>query len=499
MDRTACINLPVFPVQLLLRRHPDWKRHPVAVVDSDRPQGVILWVNDRARSFRILPGMRYAGGLSLAGGLRAAVVLKGEIGEAVAALGEKLRSFSPRVEPARDEPGVFWLDASGLERLYGSLDAWARGIRSAMKEAGFRAAVVVGFNRFGTYAVARAEEGIVVLSDPTEERQAALRVPLNRLALEPATREVLRKLGITTVGQFVALPAEGIGKRLGREAQRLHRLASGELLLPLQPERVQPPPLEKVILDHPEMDTMRLLVVIEGLLRPVLQVLAERGHALTEMEVRFHFDRLGEHLEKIRPAAPTLDARQLLELIRLRLGAVQTLSDEVVEVELVGRGAVAEPEQLGLRSELLGSRPRRDPAAGNRALARVRAELGDGAVVRARLRPAHLPEGCFTWEPLEALASPRPRNVEGSRLIRRIFLRPVPLEPPLRQEPDGWMPLGLEAGPVVSIWGPYIVSGGWWVRPVHREYYFAETRKGDLLWMYYDRPRRRWFLQGRVE
>jgi protein ImuB len=34
---------------------------------------------------------------------------------------------------------------------------------------------------------------------------------------------------------------------------------------------------------------------------------------------------------------------------------------------------------------------------------------------------------------------------------------------------------------------------------VHREYYFAETRKGDLLWMYYDRPRRRWFLQGRVE
>jgi protein ImuB len=61
------------------------------------------------------------------------------------------------------------------------------------------------------------------------------------------------------------------------------------------------------------------------------------------------------------------------------------------------------------------------------------------------------------------------------------------------------MPLGLEAGPVVNIWGPYIVSGGWWVRPVHREYYFAETRKGDLLWMYYDRPRRRWFLQGRVE
>jgi len=495
VDRTACVNLPVFPVQLLLRRHPEWRKHPVAVVDSDRPQGAILWVNDRSRSFRILPGMRYAAGLSLAGSLRAAVVPKEEIGEAVASLGEQLRSFSPRVEPARDEPGVFWVDASGLERLYGSLETWARRIRSAMKGMGFLATVVVGFNRFGTYAIARVEEGIIVLEDPAEEGRAALRVPLDRLGLEPATREVLKKLGIETVGQFIALPVEGIGKRFGPEARRLHRLASGELLLPLQPERVQPPPAEKVILDHGETDTARLLMMIEGLLQPVLQVLAERVHALTEVEIRFRFERLGEHVEKIRPAAPTLDARQVLELIRLRLEAAHALPDGVAEVELVGRGVAAAPEQ----QRLLDSKSKRDLAAGNRALARVRAELGEEAVVRARLRPGHLPEGCFTWEPLETLHAPRPRNVEGWRLIRRIYLRPIPLEPRPRQEPDGWMPLGLEQGPVASIGGPYVVSGGWWVRPVHREYYFAETRRGALLWVYYDRPRRRWFLQGRVE
>jgi protein ImuB len=58
---------------------------------------------------------------------------------------------------------------------------------------------------------------------------------------------------------------------------------------------------------------------------------------------------------------------------------------------------------------------------------------------------------------------------------------------------------GLEQGPVVRVDGPYVVAGGWWNRPVHREYHFAETRKGDLLWVYYDRMRRRWFLHGRVE
>jgi protein ImuB len=61
------------------------------------------------------------------------------------------------------------------------------------------------------------------------------------------------------------------------------------------------------------------------------------------------------------------------------------------------------------------------------------------------------------------------------------------------------MPLGLEAGPAQSVRGPYVVSGGWWVREQIREYHFVELRRGDVLWMFYDRVRARWFLQGGVE
>ena len=79
MDRMACVDLPAFPLQLLLRREPGWRDHPVAVVDSDKPQGIVLWVNERARARRILPGIRYAAGLSLAGDLHAAEVSPAEI------------------------------------------------------------------------------------------------------------------------------------------------------------------------------------------------------------------------------------------------------------------------------------------------------------------------------------------------------------------------------------------------------------------------------------
>jgi hypothetical protein len=32
----ACVDLPAFPLQILLKRHPEWRGLPAAVVDEDR-------------------------------------------------------------------------------------------------------------------------------------------------------------------------------------------------------------------------------------------------------------------------------------------------------------------------------------------------------------------------------------------------------------------------------------------------------------------------------
>jgi protein ImuB len=47
--------------------------------------------------------------------------------------------------------------------------------------------------------------------------------------------------------------------------------------------------------------------------------------------------------------------------------------------------------------------------------------------------------------------------------------------------------------------GPYIVSGGWWGGGVHREYHYVKMKAGGIYWAFYDRRRRQWFLEGRVE
>jgi len=495
VDRMACINLPDLPVQLLLRHNPDWRNQPTAVVDADKPQGTILQVNEHARRFKITAGMRYAAGLTLTGSLRAAVVPDKEIKKALDFISKRLICFSPRIEPAVDEPGVFWLDASGLERLYKSLTNWANGIQSDMSRNGFQVTVVVGFNRFGSYALAKARRGILVLKSPYEEQSAARSIPLDRLALEPEIRDLLAKLGIQTVGQFIQLPAEGIIKRFGQKTHELHRFASGAFDLPLQPEIPRFPATQRLVLDYPEIDMGRLMAIIERLLRSLLKILIDRAPALAEVQIRFRFTQIAEHMERIRPAAPTRDVRQLLELIRLRLQSINTLSEGVTEIALSGQYVEAMSEQ----QFLFETKPKRNLAAANRALARVRAELGDQAIVCARLLDGHLPEGRFTWETIDTLSHPRPVNGNKNCLIRRIHTKPIPIS--CRSSPDTGRTSrsGLTKGCFERLIGPYILSGGWWRQPVHRDYYFCETRRGEILWVYYDQMRKRWFLQGRIE
>ncbi len=516
MDRTACIDLPAFPLQLLLRKHPDWREHPAAVVAADTPQGTILWINEAARAAGISTGMRYAAGLSLAAGLRAGVVTQSDLDGEIAQLTELLRRFTPFVEPGRDEPGVFWLDAKGLERLFGSLTEWASSLHAEVVRAGFTTSLVVGFDRFAVYVVAKGigdtslfrskavsgelckKKGSVpysvVFDTPEIERAAAREVRLDRLALPTQARDTLLKLGITTVGLFVDLPLDGVSVRFGPDVRRLHRLASGALTEPLVPEHPVIPATRRLILDDPELDALRIVARIEEALGPMLDEIAAKGRALAELQIAFRFERLGEHLESIQPAAPTLVPKILLELIRLRLQAVRKLPDGVMEIVLVAREVAAVEKQ----HQLFGVKKRRDLEAGARALARVKAALGDDAVVRAEPRDAHLPEARFAWAPVTSLPEAKPRTVDEPRLIRRLFTTPVPLPPRERHEPDGWLLRGLAQGPVVKVNGPYIVSGHWWRQPIFRDYHFAETKNGQNLWVFFDRGKNRWYLQGEV-
>src|SRR6185503_3836169 len=169
---------------------------------------------------------------------------------------------------------------------------------------------------------------------------------------------------------------------------------------------------------------------------------------------------------------------QILGLVRLRLETLR-LSSGVVQLRLAAESVRATAQQVHLFAE----QARRDAEAVQRAFARLRAEFGDAVVARASLREAHLPQARFTWEPITALPekAAAPRSVSPLPLVRRLYARPKALPHRPKQEPDGWLLRGIDQGRVERLHGPYVVSGGWWKSEVRREYYFAQTNRGELL------------------
>ena len=497
-SRVACVDVPALPLQLLLRREPGWRTRPVVVVKDDRPQGVVLWANTIARSHRVLPGMTFAAARSLTADLHASVVEPEEIELAVSDLHLRLSNYSPRVEPSPSEPGVFWIDPSGIVPLYGSLEQWAETIATDLHTADWSGSIVVGFHRYRSYALARTapikgrKRGVSwVLPDRSTEARLAAKVPLSLLGVNPDLRDHLRVLGIRTLGEFLRLPPAELAMRFGDHATRLHALASDQWV-PLQPRELEDPVTAQLQLEPPDDNHTRLLFGLKGTLHKAMNELAERSEAMTVLHLRLLLDHAGTHDEYIEPANPTLDVPMLIDLVRLRLESL-TLPAAVEEVQVRLEGIRATSEQLAL----FRTQRRRDLDAAARAIDRLRALFGPDAITRARLRPAHLPEAGVAWEQVQRIGFPSPGTApDKPPLCRRVLNRPVPLPPRPRHEPEAW--LG-RRGAVTRLDGPYRVSGGWWARTVERDYYYAETQHGEVLWIYYDRPRRHWYLHGYVD
>lgn len=492
--RLACVDVPAWPLQLLVRRHPDWRDRPAAVVAEDSPQALLLWVNAAARRAGVLPGMRYAAALSLAHELRAGTVTDAVLARAAEHLHHLLLDHSPRVEAARHEPGVFWLDARGFERLHGSVSAWAEQLQAALVAAGWVASVAVGFTRFGSYGLARTRPGVTVVTRWSDELAGLREVPLARLQLLPRLRDDLDRLGVRTVGALCDLPLVGVTARFGPEASELHRLARDAAFAPLQPMRPPEPEHDEVVFEEPEADAWRLLFATKKVLHPLLVRLADRLQAVTAIDLELVLaDRGPTRLRQtLRPAAPTLDPVLLLELVRLRLERLE-LSAGVEHLRLRLQEAQASPQAL----DLFHRQRTRDADAAARALARVRAELGEQAVVRAELTQGRLPEAQVRWvpwgghavsslpggssDPARAGASGEPT---APTLVRRLLARPTQTSAPRPEFVQG---------------ETCEVSGGWWQGEVRRRYAFVAAQGRELRWVFRDERRGTWRLHGRVE
>lgn len=504
----ACVDVPALPLQLLLRQRPDWARAPLAVVTDDDPNAPIEWVNRAARRKRIRVGQRYAAALSLCRELRAAPVPQATQDAAIEELTELLYGYTPRLEAEVERPGVFWLDPSGLDGLFGPLERWGTSLRSAVREQKFECTVVIGYARLPAWTIARHRRGVFVVENAAEEAELTAEVPLASLEVPPGwrvgdartrtrvwaeLRDAMLSLGVHTVGQLLALPRGDVGVRFGPDARTLHALFADALRPPMDPVLPDEPMVVEAEIDPPDSNHARLLFSVKGALHALMAELAGRALAMSALTLELTVEPGANEThgavttERLEPATPTRDALVVLELARLRLSTVQ-LEGRCERLRLVAEATALDGSQL----TLFGGR-RRDPDAARRGIARLRAALGDGAVTRARLVPRWAPEAAFVYESAETVDAPRRPAERDAGLFQRALYR----EPQaLRSDANG---RPLTVPPVSAMTGPYRLQNAWWTsREVARDYFYAEREDGAVLWLFRE-PRGRWFVQGRVE
>ena len=493
MVRLACVNVGNLPLQLLNMKHPRWREFPAAVVSKDSPYGTILAVNARAGEYGIEPGQRYAGALSLNHELRADTVCDEAIAEGVSFLAGKLEGYSPQVEIDPLEPGIYWLEASGMSSLYPDLQLWCSAVRGCLAECGFAASIAAGFTRFGCYAAAKSIEDQMIFPHQQAEGRRALEAGISVLKLPVEALERLEMLGVRTVGSFLELLPGAVGKRFGPEVKRLHRFASGQLDLPPRQAERQTDPQRVINLPYAEYSSERLMEAMERSLEDMIGQLHKSHRLIRELRICFVLEGDAQndfHFEPIVPSSPTVDIDLLTDLIALRLENLRLPAATAA----IRMSAVTIMER-NIQSELFTVVSGESLKEADKVFARLRGIFGNSCVQRARLEDEHMPERSYSWEDLGRM--PRESEQDPPACTSKgIQAAPAARQAVRRIFSESCLPA---QGEFVERWGPYPISGRWWSGEQSRQYGYAETRSGEILWLCKDGSDNQWRQIGVVE
>ena len=472
-------------------------------------------------------------------------------------MAEACERFSPCVGlEDGDEPESLLLDISNLEHLWGSEARLAKRVEKFFTRRRYRVRLAIAdtvglawaLAHFGNDRKERAgssptpiEPSIPILDCKLQIANCKLQIadafsgsrlstldsrleqlPVEALRIASDTAALLRQLGVETIGQLLALPREELASRFGDELlRRLDQLtgAAREVIVPHRP----PAALEvSRALDEPTADRAVLAHVLGELVEELSRQLAARDQGAVLLMCLLRSVG-GDSVSggntvplRIGLLQPSANARQLMELIDLRLETVR-LAEEVDRVEL----RVAVTGRLGERQgELFADRWPSDPHQLAVLVNRLSSRLGYEQVLRAELRKSPLPERAVGLKPVTERKDKETRR-RGDKETRRrthspclrVSLSPgLPPPRPLLLYPE---PQALEVvcvapdGPPQFVWlenrrerivhhaGPERIETLWWRGPsVRRDYYRVALESGSHLWIFRRLADRRWFLHG---
>lgn len=392
--RRTCImhvDMDAFFVSVELRTRPELRGKPV-IVGFPGERSVVLSGSYEARDFGVKSAMPMAVALRMC---PQAVVIEPrhklyyEVSGQLMAIFESITGL---VEPLSVDEA--FLDVTGALRRLGP----PRGIgelirRRVAAELGITASVGIAETKFvAKIASTRCKPDGLLLIGPDQTVPYLHSLPVGALwGVGAKTKEVLAKMGISTVADVAATPVSSLKKVLGATGEHVHQLAWG-----IDPRPVTPVRLEKSIGAE---ETFATDTDDDALLRRELLRLSHRtagrlrssGMVARTVALKLRFADFST-ITRSRTVQTPVDSAQLLYAVALQL--LESVGTRAMAVRLVG--VRAEQLEEAARTSLQLSIDRRDDnwRMAEQVLDQVALKFGDKSVLPARLmEPGNRPDG----------------------------------------------------------------------------------------------------------
>src|SRR5271166_4875622 len=285
----ACIFIPDFSVQALLRFEPGLRGRSVAVLSGRPPLEKVMALNERARQAGVEIGATKAQ-LEAWEDLVLRPRSESQETSAHAALLDCAQSFSPEVEDS--SPGTVLVNLAGLEPLLGPLPKIARDLTHRVTQMGLEANLAVAANPDAALLAARGFCGLSLIPEGREaERLGDLPVDVLLESFSADAEETARwvetfdRWGIRKLRALAALPEVPVSERLGQQGLHLQKLARGAASRNLRVLEPRPIFAESVDLEYPVVLLEPLAFLLNRMLEQVCAHLRERALAIQELRL----------------------------------------------------------------------------------------------------------------------------------------------------------------------------------------------------------------------
>ncbi len=397
----ACIFIPDFSVQALIRFEPELRARSVVVLSGRPPLEKVVALNERARHSGVEIGATRSQ-LETWESLMLRARSESQETSAHAALLDCAQSFSPEIEDT--SPGTVLLNLAGLEPLLGSLLKIARDLAQRVSQLGLEANLAVAANPDAALLAARGFSGVTLIPEGREaERLGDLTVDVLLESFSSDAEEAARwvetfdRWGIRKLRALAALPEVPVSERLGQAGLRLQKLARGAALRNLRVLEPRQIFAESVELEDPIVLLEPLAFLLNRMLEQVCARLRERALAAQELRLNLELAALqsdgcasstGTFTRILRLPTPMLDAKMFLKLLQLDLQA-HPPGAPIVKILLAAEPARPRALQSGLFQPVFP-----EPQKLELTLARIAGIVGEQRVGAVELLDTHR-EGAF--------------------------------------------------------------------------------------------------------